>query len=198
MAPNNRFIAPADIMPMDEYGASRKERRLAISQQKKVRRVEVGPFATFHFENFDTMWAQVHEMLFIEGGGDDQLADELAAYNPLIPQGAELIATFMLEIPDASRRDRELRRLGEIETGISLDIGGNVVVAVPVEPDDVRITPDGKTSAIHFIRFLFRLDQVAAFKAENARVVLSIDHPNYAHMAVLPDAAREALAKDFD
>jgi len=198
MSPNKKIITAADIMPMADYGACRKERRQAMSEQKRVRRVEVGPFATFYFENFDTMWTQVHEMLFIEGGGEAQLVEELDAYNPLIPQGAELVATFMLEIPDASRRDRELRRLGEIETGISLDIGGNIVVAEPVEPDDVRITPDGKTSSIHFIRFPFKPDQVAAFKADNARVVLSIDHPNYAHMAVLPEAARSALATDFD
>ncbi|MEJ0044713.1 MAG: DUF3501 family protein [Rhizomicrobium sp.] len=91
-----------------------KLRANAIAE-KKNRRMEVGPYATFYFENYQSMWLQVQEMLRIEKGGAEQVAGELEAYNPLIPQGSELIATVMIEIEDADRRDRELRRLGHIE-----------------------------------------------------------------------------------
>src|SRR5579862_5712433 len=99
-----RTLTREHIMPMADYGKIRRERRQASSELKKRRRVEVGPFATFYFESYDTMWQQVHEMLYVEKGGDDQIADELAAYNPMIPQGNELIATVMLEIDEAARR----------------------------------------------------------------------------------------------
>ena len=88
---------------MPASGASTSSRIAAIKQN---RRVEVGPFATFYFENYDTMWHQVHEMLHIERGGEAQIADELEAYNPLIPQGDELIATVMFEIEDAGAARR--------------------------------------------------------------------------------------------
>src|SRR5450432_3125858 len=110
-----RKITPADILPPKEYDSRRAALKKELLPMKKNRRVEVGPFATFYFENYATMWLQVQEMLRIEKGGAEQLAGELQAYNPLIPQGDELIATMMLEIEDADRRDRELRRLGHIE-----------------------------------------------------------------------------------
>lgn len=192
-----REITPADIMPMAEYAEARAARRSAMTETKRSRRIEVGPFATFYFENYDTMWMQVHEMLFIERGGDEQVPGELEAYNPLIPQGSELIATFMLEIADPARRDRELMKLGGIEMTISLEVDGSGVRAEPVEPEDVRTTPDGKTSSVHFLRFSFSPEQVAAFREAETRVVLSIGHPGYAHMAVLPEAVRAALSEDL-
>ena len=84
--------------------------------------MEVGPFVSFYFENFDTMLHQVHEMLYAERGGDEQLLEELAAYNPLISRGRELVATMMLEIDDPARRDRELMRLGHIDTTVTLTV----------------------------------------------------------------------------
>ena len=93
----------------------RAERRKHISEIKRNRRLEVGPFATFYFEFYETMLHQVQEMLFIEKGGEAQLADELAAYNPLIPQGSELVATVMFEIDDPIRRGRVLATLGGVE-----------------------------------------------------------------------------------
>ena len=101
-----RKIEPSVIIPLAEYGPLRAERRKRMSEIKKDRRLEVGPFATFYFESYDTMLHQVHEMLFIEKGGAEQLPDELAAYNPLIPQGSELVATVMFEIDDPLRRAR--------------------------------------------------------------------------------------------
>ena len=97
-------ITRADIMAMADYGRERKDRRTRLSALKKNRRMAVGPYASFYFENYDTMWHQVHEMLFIEQGGEAQIEGELRAYNPLIPNGRELVATVMFEIPDETLR----------------------------------------------------------------------------------------------
>ena len=96
-------IGRADILPMEDYAARRAELKREISGIKRNRRIEVGPFATFYFESYRTMWHQIHEMLYIEKGGEDQIAGELGAYNPLIPKGRELVATVMFEI-DVNRR----------------------------------------------------------------------------------------------
>jgi hypothetical protein len=194
MSAAERKITPADILSEDEYAAQRDALRKAMIAVKKNRRVEVGPFATFYFENYDTMWQQVMEMLRIEKGGAEQAAGELETYNPLIPQGRELIATLMLEIEDAATRDRTLLTLGGIEETVFLDIGRERIKASPTEYED-RTTPDGKTSSVHWLRFSFAPEQIAKFKRENA--VLGIAHRNYGHMAVLPDAVRAELAKDF-
>ena len=119
-----RALTRADIMDMADYAKVRKERRAAVTALKRHRRLAVGPFATFHFECFETMWMQVHEMLHIERGGEEQIAGELEAYNPLIPRGDALIATLMLEIDDPARRERELYRLAGIEDTIRLEVGG--------------------------------------------------------------------------
>ena len=134
-------ILRSDIIAMDIYGKERSMRRKAVSLKKKLRRIEIGPFATFYFENYETMWMQVHEMLFVENGGEDQIQGELDAYNPLIPNGNELVATMMLEIGDPVRRDRELLRLGGIENTINITIGETIVEATPLEPEENRTTP---------------------------------------------------------
>ncbi|MCH9050914.1 MAG: DUF3501 family protein [Proteobacteria bacterium] len=194
---NRHEITRADIMDMEAYGEIRRARRVEIGAIKKDRRVEVGPFAAFYFENYDTMWYQIHEMLYIEKGGEAQIADELSAYNPLIPDGGELVTTLMFEIEDEDRRKRELGRLGGVEGSVSLTVGGETIGAV-AETDVERTKPDGRTSSVHFLHFPFTPAQVAGFKTEGARVVLAIGHENYAHMAVLPEGVRAALAADFD
>ncbi len=93
-------LTAADILPMAEYAKVRAAERRRIAALKRDRRVEVGPHVTFYFESYETMWLQVHEMVWIEKGGPEQMPDELAAYNPLIPKGRELVATFMVEIDD--------------------------------------------------------------------------------------------------
>src|ERR1700748_3310686 len=118
-----RKITEADLLSDADYATQRPTLRADSIATKKNRRVEVGPFATFYFENYATMWLQVQEMLRIEKGGKDQIAGELEAYNPLIPQGSELIATLMLEIEDGARRDKVLRTLGNIEETAFLDLG---------------------------------------------------------------------------
>ena len=191
-----RKITPADILTLKEYDQQRAALKHNLLPVKKLRRVEVGPFATFYFENYATMWLQVQEMLRIEKGGEEQLAGELQAYNPLIPQGDELIATMMLEIEDGERRNATLLTLGGIEETVFMEIGADKIKATPTEYDD-RTTPDGKTSSVHWLRFKLTPDQIAHFREGTERVVLGVSHKNYGHMAVLTAETRDALAQDF-
>ncbi|HTR84082.1 MAG TPA: DUF3501 family protein [Reyranella sp.] len=191
-----RKIEPSVILPLAQYAAQRAERRKRITEIKKNRRLEVGPFATFYFESYDTMLHQVQEMLFIEKGGDEQLPDELAAYNPLIPQGSELVATVMFEIDDPVRRARVLGGLGGVEHKAFIRVGADTIRSV-AEDDQERTREDGKASSVLFMRFPFTAAQVAAFKAGQAEVVVGFDHSNYGHMALMPPAVREALSGDF-
>jgi hypothetical protein len=196
MPETQRKIVPADLLSPEEYETRRKSLKQNLIPVKKQRRIEVGPFATFYFENYATMWLQVQEMLRIEKGGEAQIPGELDAYNPLIPQGEELIATLMLEIEDANRRNAVLLTLGGIEETVFLEIGDDTIHATPTEYDD-RTTPDGKTSSVHWLRFKLTVEQIGRFKAGSERVVLGLSHPHYGHMAVLPAEVRAALAKDF-
>jgi uncharacterized protein DUF3501 len=190
-------LTRADILPIADYAKMRREQRQAISKLKKRRRIEVGPFATFYFENYETMWQQVHEMLYVEKGGEEQIADELAAYNPMIPQGSELVATIMLEIDDPVRRANALGRLGGIENHIFLELEGDRIAGTP-DPSRENTSLDGKASSVQFVWFPFEPAQIASFKIPGTRIIVGADHPNYAHMAVMPEPVRAALAEDFD
>ncbi len=190
-------VTPDDVMDMAAYAAVRKEKRAAIAALKRDRRLSVGPFATFYFESYETMWMQIHEMLYIERGGDAQIPGELEAYNPLIPQGKELVATLMFEIEDPDHRARVLYRIAGVEATIRLELDGREIAAVPVEEPTERTSPDGKTSSVHFVRFPFSDADIALFEAQSTRPVLGFTHEHYAHMAVMPDAVRAALAADF-
>ena len=191
-----RKIEPSVIIPLAEYGPLRAERRKRMSEIKKDRRLEVGPFATFYFESYDTMLHQVHEMLFIEKGGAEQLPDELAAYNPLIPQGSELVATVMFEIDDPIRRARVLGMLGGVEHRAFIRVGSDTIRAV-AENDQDRTREDGKASSVQFMRFPFTAAQVEAFRSGAGDAIVGFDHASYGHMAVMPPAVRQALSRDF-
>ena len=196
MPVQDRKITTADIIPDAAFGKVRKERRQALLPLKKLRRIEVGPVATFYFESFDTMLMQVQEMLFIEKGGAPQIDDELQAYNPLVPQGSELVATVMFEIDDPIRRLDILTRLGGVEHAMFIGVDGERIKGVPT--DDVeRTTEDGKTSSVHFMKFPFTDAQKAKMRDPAAQIVVGVDHEHYAHMAVLSPASRAELAKDF-
>jgi hypothetical protein len=191
-----RRIEPSDIIPDADYVKLRVAKRRELSEIKKLRRIEVGPFAMFAFESWDTMWFQIQEMLHIEKGGAAQLPDEIAAYNPLIPQGSELVATVMFQIDDERTRKLALSRLGGIEATAFLNVGGARVMGTP-EADMDRTTADGKASSVQFIHFPFTPEQVAAFRTPGAQVLVGFSHPNYGHMAVMPEPVRAALAQDF-
>ncbi len=189
-------ITREDVLPLEAYEKIRVDRRRDISAIKKNRRVAVGPYATFYFENFDTMWWQIHEMLYIEKGGEAQIADELAAYNPLIPKGNELVATLMFEIENPETRDRFLSKMGGVEKRITLHVGKEKIEAVP-EADVERSTEDGKASSVHFLHFPFTESAIAAFRNPETEIILGIRHEGYAHMARLPDNVHAALTQDF-
>ena len=192
-----RAITRTDILPPERYAAERAAHRRRVSELKRNRRIEVGPFVTFYFENFDTMWHQVHEMLYIERGGEAQIADELAAYNPMIPDGSELSATVMIEIEDAERRHAMLSRLGGIEHKMFLTIAGESVRGV-ADPTRENTSPEGKASSVQFLKFPLTPAQKQRFGAPGTQVVVGIDHENYGHMAVMPEQVREALAADLE
>jgi hypothetical protein len=189
-------ITRDDIMDMAEYGAIRKERRREMMAKKKLRRVAIGPDATAHFEDYDSMWLQVHEMLFIEKGGEEQMADELAAYNPLIPKGRELVCTVLFEIDDPARRAKFLGGLGGIEETMFIRVEGDEVMG-GAEEDVDRTSAAGKASSVQFIHFPFTEAQVQNFRKPGAEVIIGFKHPGYAHMVRIPEDSREALAKDF-
>jgi hypothetical protein len=191
-----RRITAADIQPIEAFAAERKARRAALLPVKRLRRIALGPWCTVYFESFETMLLQVQEMLYIEKGGEAQLADELAAYNPMIPQGAELTATAMFEIDDPQRRARVLGELGGVEDHFFLEVDGTRAAAVQ-EGDIERTRDDGKTSSVHFLHFPLTPAQVAAFRSPAARVLMGCDHPRYAHLAVLSAETRAELANDL-
>ena len=191
-----RVIARSDVLTMDDYAARRTDLKKDIAAYKVNRRVEVGPFATFYFESYKTMWHQVHEMLFIEKGGEEQIADELEAYNPLIPKGSELVATVMFEIDDPDRRARVLAGLGGVEHTMSIRIGDETIMG-HAEEDVDRTNAAGKASSIQFVHFNFTPAQIEAFTTPGTETVLAIGHQNYGHMAIIPEPVRAALSEDF-
>lgn len=189
-------ITRDDLIPVAEYAATRRQRKQALTGMKKDRRMEIGPHATFYFENYETMWAQIHEMLYIERGGDEQIEDELRAYNPLIPKGRELVATVMFEIGDPVRRANVLSRLGGVEDKMWIKVGDETIPGVAEEDVD-RTNSAGKASSVQFVHFPFTDAQVEAFRSGKVDIVLGIDHENYSHMSKMSDAVRKALAEDF-
>ncbi len=195
--PENRFeITHDDIMNISDYGKIRGDVRKSIVQIKKHRRVPIGPYATFFFENYQTMWMQIHEMLFIEKGGDAQIPDELSAYNPLIPKGRELVATLMFEIDDETLRRSILGRLGGVEETVFIKFGDREILA-DAETDVDRTTADGKASSVQFLHFKFSDDDVAAFKTFSGDIMLGIKHENYPHMTLMSAATKASLEADF-
>jgi hypothetical protein len=193
----SKIVNETDILDMETFGALRKKKRSEMTIKKRNRRVPVGPDATFMFENYDTMWWQIHEMLFIEKGGQEQIKDELSAYNPLIPQGNELVATLMFEIDDPTRRKMLLMKLGGVEEVCCLTINGETVIGES-ESDVDRTTAAGKASSVQFIHFNLSPYQVDMFKGSNAKVSVGINHPAYGHTALISEEVREILAHDFD
>jgi len=189
-------IQKEDIMPLDVYIKNRKELRKNIVSFKKDRRIALGPYATFYFESYETMLAQVQEMLYIEKGGDEQLKDELIAYNPLIPNGKELTATLMFEIDNPVSRSAFLGKVGGIEEKVFIKIEGEIVKAIPEEDVD-RTSAEGKASSVQFIHFKFSDEQIQKFKLDGAEVEIGIDHKEYSHTTKLSSANLSSLSADF-
>ena len=196
MPKDKREIQKSDIMPLDAYIKDRKELRKNIVDFKKNRRVALGPYATFYFESYETMLAQVQEMLYIEKGGDEQLHDELIAYNPLIPNGKELTATLMFEIDNPISRAAFLGKVGGIEEMVFMKLNGETIKAVPEEDVD-RTSAEGKASSVQFIHFNFTDDQILKFKSNDVDIELGMDHKEYSHTTKLSKENIASLSADF-
>ena len=197
MPRERREIQKEDIMPLDVYTKNRKELRKNIVNFKKDRRIALGPYATFYFESYETMLAQVQEMLYIEKGGDEQLKDELIAYNPLIPNGKELTATLMFEIDNPVLRAAFLSKVGGIEEKVFIKIDGEIIKAIPEEDVD-RTSSEGKASSVQFIHFKFTDEQIQKFKSNSSEVEIGIDHDEYTHTTKLSSATLNSLSADFN
>ena len=197
MPKEKKEIQKNDIMPLDIYIKQRKELRKNIVEFKKSRRISLGPYATFYFESYETMLAQVQEMLYIEKGGDEQLKDELTAYNPLIPNGKELIATLMFEIDNPVSRAAFLSKVGGIEKNVFMKVDGEIVKAIPEEDVD-RTSAEGKASSVQFIHFKFNDEQIKKFKSSSLNVEIGIDHNEYSHTTKLSEVTVKSLSADFN
>jgi hypothetical protein len=191
-----RQIQASDLLSDAEFSAVRKERRAALLPIKRLRRVHLGPHCTFYFECYDTMLFQIQEMLLIEKGGAEQIPDELAAYNPLVPQGRELVATIMFEVEDPVRRAEVLARLGGVEDLLYIKVGETKIFGL-ADGDEERTRDDGKTSAVHFLHFPLAPEHIAQFRDPATTIMVGSDHESYAHMALLSPATRAELARDF-
>jgi len=200
MPRDRHTITPEDIMPLEQYELIRADKKQEAILRKKLTRISVGPHATVIFESWDSMWLQIQEMLRIEKGGAAQLADEIAAYNPMVPKGSELTMTLFFEVSDPVRRDIFLRSIGGVENHIAIHVGPHVaphVIAARAEGDLERTrASDGKTSAVHFLHFDFTPDAVAAWQDTATQAMLVIDHPNYGHAAVISAEVRAFLARE--
>ena len=196
MPRDKREIKKEDVIPLEVYIEKRRELRKNIVDFKKKRRIALGPYATFYFESYETMLAQVQEMLYIEKGGDEQLKDELSAYNPLIPNGKELTATLMFEIDNPISRAAFLGKVGGIEEDVYMKINDEIIKAVPEEDVD-RTSAEGKASSVQFIHFNFNDDQIKKFKSNSSEIVLGIDHKEYSHSTKLSKENISSLSADF-
>lgn len=196
MPRDTRTITPADILPLDQYELIRTDKKQEALARKRFTRLSVGPHATVLFENWDSMWLQVQEMLRIEKGGDEQLVDELAAYDPMVPKGSELTCTMLFEIGDPVRREAFLRTIGGIEDHVAIQVGPHTIRARAEGDTERTRASDNKASAVHFFHFDFTPEAKTAWKSGEGTAMLVIDHPNYGHAAVIGAEARDFLARD--
>tara|TARA_B100000003_G_scaffold44462_1_gene38212 strand:- start:658 stop:1251 length:594 start_codon:yes stop_codon:yes gene_type:complete len=197
MPKNQKIIQKSDLLAPDVYEKNRRQMRKELVEFKKDRRVPLGPYATFYFECYETMLAQVQEMLHIEKGGDEQLNDELTAYNPLIPNGKELVSTLMFEIDNPVIRATFLGKLGGVEENVFIKIDNEVIYGKP-EIDVDRTSAEGKASSVQFIHFEFDQNQISKFKGNNVSIELGIDHKEYSHSTKLSESTIKALSSDFN
>ena len=196
MSKEAKEISKTDIMPLEQYSKNRKQLRKDLIEFKKYRRISLGPYATFYFECYETMLAQIQEMLYIEKARDGQLEDELRAYNPLIPNGKKLVATLMFEIDDPISRTTFLNKIGGIEEKVYMIVDGEKINSIP-ERDVDRTSDDGKASSVQFIHFNFTQKQIEKFKDNSTEVILGIDHNNYPHSVKITNLTKEVLSRDF-
>ena len=186
------------LCSLEKYDAIRREYRDKVMAHKQNRRLPIGPNATLYFEDTLTMQYQVQEMLRIERIFEaDAIQEELDAYNPLIPDGRNWKATFMIEYGDEAERRRQLAKMRGIETSVWLRVGKGEKI-VPVADEDLERTDEEKTSSVHFLRFELTPGMIAALR-QGAPLAAGIDHPAYTHTVdPVPENIRQALLADLD
>jgi len=185
-----------DLFSLEKYAAIKTDFRAKVMEHKKHRRVPVGNHATLYFEDALTMQYQVQEMLRLERIFEPEaIQEELDVYNPLVPNGSNWKASFMLEYDDVAERKNALARLIGIENLVWVKVGSFDKVFAIANEDLDRTAPD-KTSAVHFMRFELTPEMVTAAK-NGAAIMTGIDHPAYREETVLPDDKRESLAADL-
>jgi len=191
-----RTITADDILPVEQYELIRADKKQEAIERKKLTRLSVGPNATVLFENWDSMWLQIQEMLRIEKGGEGQLPDELAAYDPMVPKGSELTATVLFEMADPVQRDKFLRTLGGVENHVAIEVGGHTIRGRPEGDVERTREADNKTSAVHFFHFEFTPEAISAWNGGEGTAMVVIDHPAYGHAALISPASREYLSRE--
>ena len=190
-------LTSEDLYSLEEYAKIRGDFRAKVMAHKKNRKVHVGANATLYFEDRLTMQYQVQEMLRIERIFESEgIAEELAAYNPLVPDGSNWKATFMVEYPDVEERRQALEKLIGIEDKVWVQVERQEKVFA-IADEDLEREDGTKTSAVHFLRFELTPEMVASMKAGEGLSV-GIDHPNYRLAVTADDATRGALARDLD
>lgn len=196
MPRDQRTITADDILPLDQYELIRADKKREGIERKRLTRLSIGPHATALFESWDSMWLQIQEMLRIEKGGDAQLEDELAAYEPMVPKGSELTCTLLFELDDPARRDAFLRSIGNVEDHVAIHVDGHVIRARPEGDVERTRASDGKASAVHFFHFDFPPEAIDAWKSGKGAAMVVIDHPNYGHAAMVGPESRAFLARE--
>jgi hypothetical protein len=187
-----------DLFSLEKYAEARDEFRSRVLQHKRNRRIELGTNAALYFEDRMTMQYQIQEMLRIEKIFEASgINEELDAYNPLIPDGSNWKATFMVEFPDEDERRDMLKQLVGIEDCVYMRVGDLERIAA-IADEDMDRADESKTSAVHFLRFELDTEQVAVLKA-GAPLAAGIDHPNYqTEVSPVADNIRESLLADLD
>lgn len=190
-------LTRTDLMSLEQYSTARKDFRAKVIEHKRNRSVALGPNATWSFEDRLTMQYQVQEMLRVERIFEaDAIQEELDSYNPLIPDGHNWKATFLLEFPDADERRERLSQLKGVEDRCWVQVAGFDRVWA-IADEDLERENDDKTSSVHFLRFELSPQMCAQVKA-GAAIGAGIDHDNYRHaVASLPQNVRDSLAKDI-
>lgn len=190
-------LTQTDLMSLEQYAKQRKEFRAKVLAHKKNRQVHLNEHATLYFEDRLTMQYQIQEMLRIEKIFEEEgILEELSAYNPLIPDGSNLKATFMIEYDDVDERKAELAKLVGVEDKVWLQVADFSKVYAIADEDMDRETEE-KTSSVHFMRFEFTPEMVAAAKG-GASIAAGIDHDAcQVELSALPKNIHDALVADF-
>ncbi len=192
-----RKVSMKDILNLYEYEKVRDEKLREIVKLRKRRMVHVGDKVTLVFENFDTVWFQIQEMVRAERMvKDEDIQFEIDTYNELIPEKNQLSATMFVEIPDEKERRETLPKLVGVHDTVYMHIGNRYTLKARADEKSQMDYEEGKASVVHFLKWDLTPEQVEAFKREPVRI--EINHENYKAMAEIPPEVKKELVKDLE